>query len=122
MLSVSLLQRGCYPQEELLIRSRQAPISMRICPRQSGAKLTFFSWLSPTGGAANRQRLFLAHFHSHIMRCILDSKLVTSDQYIARHSPTILHGVPSFSPMPLENTGLSIVPPIRKGNLQLAIF
>ena len=95
---------------------------MRICPRQSGAKLTFFSGLSPTGGAANRQRLFLAHFHSHIVRRLLDSKLVTSDQYIARHSPTILHCVPSLSPLPLENTGLSIVPPIRKGKLQVAIF
>jgi hypothetical protein len=69
-----------YLQGVLLIRSRQAPISMRIRSRQSGAKLTFFAWLSPTGGAANRQRLFLAHFHNCIMSLLLDWKLVNFDQ------------------------------------------
>jgi hypothetical protein len=68
------------------------------------------------------KRFFVAYFHNCIMRRLLDSKLVTSDQYIARHSLTILHGVPSLSSLPLENTWLSIVPPIRKGKLQLAIM
>jgi hypothetical protein len=73
----------CYSQGELLIRGRKAPISMGIRPRQSGAKLTFLTWLSPTGGAANRQRLFLTYFHSCIMLLLLDSKLVNSDQGVA---------------------------------------
>jgi hypothetical protein len=84
VLSVSLLQgMRCYSQEELRIRSRQAPISMRIRPRQAGAKLTFLSWLGPTGGAANRQRLFLTHFHNCIMPLVLNSKLVNSDHLVA---------------------------------------
>jgi hypothetical protein len=52
---------------------------MRIRPRQAGAKLTLLSWLSPTGGAANRQRLLLPHFHNCIMPLVLNSKLVNSD-------------------------------------------
>jgi hypothetical protein len=77
-----LFYRGMrrYSHEELLIRGRQAPISMRIRPRQAGAKLTFLAWLSPTGGAANRQRLFLTDFHNCIVLLLLNSKLVNSDR------------------------------------------
>jgi hypothetical protein len=53
---------------------------MRIRLRQAGAKLTLLSWLGPTGGAANRQRLLLTHFHNCIMPPVLNSKLVNSDQ------------------------------------------
>ena len=84
MLSVSLLPgMRCYSQEELRIRSRQAPISMRIRPRQASAKLTFLSWLGPTGGTANRQRLLLTHFHKCMMPLVLNSKLVNSDHSVA---------------------------------------
>ena len=95
---------------------------MRIRPRQSGAKLTFFSWLSPTGGTANRQRLFLAQFHSHIVRRLLDSKLVTSGQYIARLSPTILHGVHVLDTLALGKHWAIDRSADPKGKLLLAIF
>ncbi len=56
---------------------------MRIRSRQAGAKLAFFSWPRPTSGTANQERLVLAHFHSCIMRRVLDSKLVNSDHSVA---------------------------------------
>ncbi|MGC2324523.1 MAG: hypothetical protein WA463_17955 [Terriglobales bacterium] len=52
----------------LLLRSRQAPISMRICTRLAGAELTPLSRLSATSGATNSQGLLLIGFHGHIMR------------------------------------------------------
>jgi hypothetical protein len=80
---LSTQERAATQQEELFIRGRQAPISMRIRPRQSGAKLTFLAWLSPAGGAANRQRLCLTCFHNCIMPLLLNSELVNSDHSVA---------------------------------------
>ncbi len=52
---------------QLLFRSRQAPISMRICAGLASAKLTFFSRLSPASGATNFHGQFLFRFHGSIM-------------------------------------------------------
>jgi hypothetical protein len=52
----------------LLFRSRQAPISMRLCAGLASAKLTLLSRLSATSGATNSQGLLPFGFHGYIMR------------------------------------------------------
>ena len=52
----------------LLFRSRQAPISMRLCAGLASAKLTLLSRFGATSGATNSQGLFLLGFHGYIMR------------------------------------------------------
>jgi hypothetical protein len=52
----------------LLFRSRQAPISMRLCAGLASAKLTLLSRFGSTSGATNSQGLFLLGFHGYIMR------------------------------------------------------
>lgn len=55
-------------REQLLLGSRQAPISMGFGARLPGTKLTFFPWLSATSGARHRQCLFIGDSHVYIMR------------------------------------------------------
>jgi hypothetical protein len=61
---------------------------------------------------------------AHIRRADQDRRKVLSE---ARASPIFPHrcfctASTSLSPLPLENTGLSIVPPIRKGNCNIPSF
>jgi hypothetical protein len=55
-------------RRELLIRSRQAPISMGLGAWLPGAKLTLLSWLSATSGAPHRHCLLLGDLHGYMMR------------------------------------------------------
>jgi hypothetical protein len=53
-----------------VFRTRQAPISMRICTRLASGKLTLFPRFSATSGAPNRQGLVRFGCHGYIMqRC-----------------------------------------------------
>ena len=55
----------------LVIRSRQATVSMRLSPWLTSSKLALLSWLSATSGAPHRQCLFLDDFHAYMMqRCL----------------------------------------------------
>jgi len=68
-LSLHAWERGDFRvwREQLLLQSRQAPISMGFGARLPGTKLTFFSRLSATSGAAHRQCLFLGDSDGNIM-------------------------------------------------------
>lgn len=55
--------------DELLFRSRQAPVSMRLRAGQASAQLALLSRLGATGGATNRQGCFSLGFHNHRMHC-----------------------------------------------------
>jgi len=67
--------------DHLLFRSRQAPISMRLCAGLAGAKLAPLSRLGATSGATNSQGLLLLGFHGYIMRrCAAQScSILTSE-------------------------------------------
>ena len=55
-------------REQLILRSRQAPISMGFGARLSSTKLTFLSGLGAASGTPHRQRFFLRDFHISMMR------------------------------------------------------
>ena len=65
----------------LLVRSRQAAISMRLGAGQASAKLTLFSRLSAASGATNREGFFLLGFHSYMVQRCSAKKMVNCDQY-----------------------------------------
>ncbi len=59
------------PEEPLrrgvLVRRRQASISMRVGARLAGTEFALFAGLGAAGGTPNRQRLRLRRFHDSIM-------------------------------------------------------
>jgi hypothetical protein len=65
---------------QLLFRSVQAPISMRIGAGQAGAQLTLLAWLGPTSWTTNRQGLFRFGFHGDIMQRYSLKKMFNCDQ------------------------------------------
>ena len=106
-------------RDQLLLRSHQSPISMRLGARLSGTKLTFFSRLSATSGTPHSQSLFLGDSHGYIMRVHSAARWSIVNSALERE-PNACCALRELFPLSLKVTAYS--PPVRRPALQLDTF